>query len=80
VTRATGAEDLSQKLAAPSLLDGGLLDGPSAPLLLVNGLFDKTCNPADMELLLQVGAPKTARFFATGHMGFTPTTTPTIVE
>lgn len=80
VTRATDAEDLSKKLGALSLLDGGLLDRPSAPLLLVNGLFDKTCNPADMELLLRVGSPKTARFFAAGHMGFTPTTTPTIVE
>lgn len=79
VTR-SDATTLTQRLADLSLLGGGLLEGPCAPMLLVNGLFDKTCNPADMELLLRVGQPKTARFFAGGHMGFTPQTAPTMVS
>ena len=73
-TRAIDAETLTERLADLSLLDSGLLETACAPMLLVNGLFDKTCNPADMELLLRVGRPKTARFFAGGHMGFTPQT------
>jgi len=53
-----------------SLLDQGILDQPSAPLLLVNGVKDSVFPIADMYLLLEHGSPKTARFFADeSHMG-----------
>jgi esterase FrsA len=53
-----------------SLLDQGILDGPSAPLLLVNGVKDSVFPIQDMYLLLEHGAPKAARFFADeSHMG-----------
>ena len=63
-----------------SLLDQGLLDRPSAPLLLVNGKEDKQCPIADIHLLLEHGSPKTVRLFPGGHMGFGPHTVPTIVR
>ena len=53
-----------------SLLEQGVLDHPSAPLLLVNGVKDSVFPIEDMYLLLEHGAPKSARFFATeSHMG-----------
>lgn len=63
-----------------SLLDQGLLDRRSAPLLLVNGKEDKQCPVADIHLLTEKGSPKTVRLFPGGHMGLTPQTLPTIVE
>lgn len=63
-----------------SLLDQGLLDRPSAPLLLVNGKDDRQCPVSDIHLLLEHGSPKTVRMFPGGHMGLTPRTLPTIVE
>lgn len=63
-----------------SLLDQGLLDQPSAPLLLVNGKEDRQCPVADIHLLTEHGSPKTVRFFPGGHMGLTPQTLPTIVD
>lgn len=63
-----------------SLLDQGLLDGPSAPLLLVNGREDKQCPVADIDLLVGHGDPKAVRMFPGGHMGITPQTLPTIVN
>lgn len=63
-----------------SLLDQGILDRPSAPLLLVNGKDDKQCPIADIHLLLEHGSPKTVRLFPGGHMGFGPHTVPTIVR
>lgn len=63
-----------------SLLDQGLLDGPCAPLLLVNGKEDRQCPVADLHLLLERGDPKTVRLFPGGHMGLTPQTLPTIVH
>lgn len=63
-----------------SLLDQGLLDRPSAPMLLVNGKEDKQCPPADLHLLTEHGSPKAVRLFPGGHMGNTPQTLPTIVQ
>ena len=63
-----------------SLLEQGLLDRPSAPLLCLDGVDDTVFPIADHELLLRHGGPKSARFFPGGHMGNTPRTTPTIVD
>jgi esterase FrsA len=53
-----------------SLLDQGILELPSAPLLLVNGVRDSVFPIQDMYLLMEHGDPKTSRFFADqGHMG-----------
>ena len=62
-----------------SLLEQGILDRPCAPLLLVNGTEDTVFPPADQELLLRHGSPKSVRLFPGGHMGLTPQTIPTIV-
>lgn len=63
-----------------SLLDQGILDLPSAPLLLVNGKQDRQCPIEDIFLLTEHGRPKSVRLFPGGHMGFGPDTVPTIVE
>lgn len=63
-----------------SLVDQGLLERRSAPLLLVNGKEDKQCPVADIHLLTEIGSPKTVRLFPGGHMGLTPQTLPTIVD
>lgn len=52
-----------------SLLTLGVLDGPCAPLLLVNGTEDSVFPIRDMYLLLGRGDPKSARFYPGGHMG-----------
>lgn len=62
-----------------SLLDQGLLDRRSAPLLLVNGREDRQCPIEDLYLLCSHGSPKHVRLFPGGHMGLTPQTLPTIV-
>ena len=66
---------------ALSLLDQGLLDRPSAPLLLINGKNDTQCPIADIELLTEHGSPKSVRLFpGRGHMGFGPGTVDTILD
>ncbi|MES2412393.1 MAG: alpha/beta fold hydrolase [Pseudomonadota bacterium] len=78
-----GAKDEKEYVAffgRLSLLDQGLLDKPSAPLLLVNGKEDKQCPVADIHLLLDHGRPKSVRMFPGGHMGLTPQTLPTVVD
>jgi esterase FrsA len=76
--RATAAEwiDYAPRL---SLLDQGVLDRPSAPLLCINGVDDSVFPIDDMYLLLQHGSAKAARFFPGGHMGRGPAIFPTIV-
>jgi len=66
--RSTGEEwiEYAPKL---SLLEQGQLDQPCAPLLCVNGVNDSVFPIADMYLLLEHGNPKSARFYAGGHMG-----------
>ena len=55
---------------ALSLLDKGVLDKPSAPMLLVNGKLDDQAPIADTYLLLEHGNPKETRVVADGgHMG-----------
>lgn len=81
--RMLGARDDAEYLAffkRLSLLDQGLLDGPCAPLLLVNGKEDRQCPVADIHLLLDHGVPKSVRMFPGGHMGLTAQTLPTIVQ
>lgn len=62
-----------------SLLSQGILDKPSAPLLLVNGIHDSVFPIKDYYLLLEHGSPKSARFYDTGHMGITRDTFGTIL-
>lgn len=73
-------EGYASAFASLSLLDQGLLDRPSAPLLLVNGRGDTQCPVADIDLLTGHGSPKTVRMFPGGHMGITPQTLPLIVD
>jgi pimeloyl-ACP methyl ester carboxylesterase len=63
-----------------SLLKQGVLDRPSAPLLLINGIHDSVFPIADYYLLFEHGSPKCARFFEAGHMGFTRDTFETILN
>lgn len=53
-----------------SLLTSGMLDKPSAPMLLINGLKDTQVPPEDLFLLLKSGSPKEVWFNPNGgHMG-----------
>jgi pimeloyl-ACP methyl ester carboxylesterase len=53
-----------------SLLTAGMLDQPSAPMLLINGLKDSQVPPEDLFLLLKSGSPKEVWFNPNGgHMG-----------
>ncbi|OGA50865.1 MAG: hypothetical protein A3F74_00930 [Betaproteobacteria bacterium RIFCSPLOWO2_12_FULL_62_58] len=62
------------RVAAPK--DQGLLECPSAPLLLVNGKKDDQQPIEDLYLLLEYGNPKEARVYPEGgHMGRSPGTT-----
>jgi len=72
-------DDYVSRSAELSLLDQGLLDTPSAPLLLVNGRDDAQNSIDDIYLSLDHGDPKSARVFDGGHMGEGPVV-PTIVE
>lgn len=71
-----GANSLEEVLAmAPrlSLKTQGLLDGPCAPLLAVNGKHDDQAPINDVYILLEHGVPKAARVYPDGgHMGRTP--------
>lgn len=77
---ATNDEEYVAFFGRLSLLDQGLLDRPSAPLLLVNGKDDRQCPVSDIHQLLDHGRPKSVRMFPGGHMGLTPQTLPTIVD
>jgi esterase FrsA len=73
----TTFEDYVARCPELSLLDQGILDQPSAPLLLVNGRHDLQNATDDIYLSLEHGDPKSARVFPGGHMGEGPTV-PTI--
>jgi len=72
-SKAMGVKTLEELLkAAPalSLLQQGLLDQPSAPLLGVNGKLDDQAPIEDIYLLMEHGNPKEARIYPQGgHMG-----------
>jgi dienelactone hydrolase len=71
-----GTRDLEDMLARAqrfSLLDAGLLDRPSAPMLVVNGARDTQIPIADAHVLLGHGDPKEAWINPQGgHMGRSP--------
>ena len=53
-----------------SLVNAGLIDKPSAPMLLINGLKDTQVPSDDLLLLMRSGSPKEVWFNpAGGHMG-----------
>jgi dienelactone hydrolase len=68
-----GARDLEDMIARAqrfSLLDAGVLDRPSAPMLVVNGARDSQIPIADLYLLLEHGDAKEAWVNPQGgHMG-----------
>jgi esterase FrsA len=72
-------EDYVARCPELSLLDQGLLDQPSAPLLLVNGRDDVQNSIDDIYLSLDHGDPKAVRVFDGGHMGEGPVA-PTIAD
>ena len=67
---ASGLEDMLARAQRYSLLEQGLLDRPSAPMLVVNGARDSQIPIADAYVLLEHGAAKEAWINAQGgHMG-----------
>jgi esterase FrsA len=70
---AQGLEDMLDRARPYSLLDQGLLDRPSAPMLVVNGARDSQIPIADAYVLLEHGDAKDAWINAQGgHMGRSP--------
>lgn len=70
---AADAEELYRILAGFSLKDQGLLERPSAPMLVVNGWLDPQTTCEDVFLLLQHGDAKDAWVNPKGrHMGRSP--------
>ncbi|MDP1717135.1 MAG: alpha/beta hydrolase [Burkholderiales bacterium] len=70
---ADSMEDLLARAKKFSLRDSGLLDQPSAPMLLVNGARDSQIPIADVFVLLEHGDAKEAWVNpAGGHMGRSP--------
>jgi pimeloyl-ACP methyl ester carboxylesterase len=70
---ARGLEDMLARARPYSLLDQGLLDRPSAPMLVVNGARDTQVPVADAYLLLEHGDAKEAWLNPQGgHMGRSP--------
>lgn len=70
---ASGLDELLARARPFSLLDQGVLDRPSAPMLLVNGARDTQIPIADLYLLLEHGDAKEAWVNPEGgHMGRSP--------
>jgi esterase FrsA len=70
---AQGLEDMLARAQPYSLLDQGLLDQSSAPMLVVNGARDSQIPIADAYVLLEHGDAKEAWINAQGgHMGRSP--------
>lgn len=70
-----GVSDLGAFLAygpKMSLVTSGMINQPSAPMLLINGLQDTQVPPEDLFLLMRSGSPKEVWFNpGGGHMGRT---------
>lgn len=63
-------DEVYQVAPSLSLKDKGLLDKPSAPMLIVNGKLDDQAPIADSYLLMEHGSPKEVRIVPDGgHMG-----------
>ncbi len=80
---AFGAKDidaLAKVFPSMSLKTQGWLEKTCCPMLIVNGKDDVQTPIADLYILLEYGAPKSARVFPGGHMGQTPQTLPTIIN
>lgn len=74
-------DEFVQECPKLSLLEQGILDMPSAPMLLVNGINDTVFTIKDMYLLLEHGNPKEARFLPGEHMALeNPKTMPIIIK
>ncbi|HYH40682.1 MAG TPA: alpha/beta hydrolase [Burkholderiales bacterium] len=74
---ASGLDDLLERARGYSLLDSGVLDRPSAPMLCVNGALDSQIPIADLFLLLSHGDAKDAWVNPLGgHMGRSPDWSP----
>lgn len=75
-SQALGVNTMEEVIAISaklSLLDMGLLDRPSAPLLGINGKLDDQAPIEDVYLLMEHGSPKCAKVYPQGsHMGRTP--------
>ncbi|KEF51017.1 uncharacterized protein A1O9_12943 [Exophiala aquamarina CBS 119918] len=67
-------EELKEKAQKDfSLVESGIVDGPSCRLLLVNGTWDGLMPIEDSVLLFSHGRPKEARFYDKMlHMGYPP--------
>jgi pimeloyl-ACP methyl ester carboxylesterase len=73
-------DELAKIFPSLSLKTQGWLDKPSCAMLIVNGKDDRQTPIEDLYILMEHGAPKSARVFPGGHMGQTPETLPTIVR
>ncbi len=63
-------DELVKTAPALSLIDQGWIDKPSAPMIMMNGEKDAWISPREIQLLLEHGAPKTARLIPDGaHLG-----------
>ena len=66
-------EEFIRAVGRLSLIEMGLIDWPSAPILCVNGKLDDQAPIDDVYLLMEHGDPKSARIYPQGsHMGRTP--------
>ncbi len=73
IFRTRSLEEVLRIAPQLSLKTQGLLDQPTAPLLLINGKKDDQHPIADFYLLMEHGDPKEARIFPEGgHMGRVP--------
>jgi pimeloyl-ACP methyl ester carboxylesterase len=77
---ASGLDDLLERALGYSLLDAGVLDRPSAPMLCVNGALDSQIPISDLFLLLSHGDAKEAWVNPRGgHMGRSPEWPPGVI-
>jgi esterase FrsA len=66
-------EEFIRAVGRLSLVEMGLIDKPSAPILCINGKLDDQAPIDDVYLLMEHGDPKSARIYPQGsHMGRTP--------